>query len=87
MTTATTQKAAAPAPAGFHKLSRAQLLTLAIALQDQRDSALALVREQQARFERVEALIEEPFASADKRHYEDDFNRGHCVGYNAAARE
>jgi len=39
----------------------------------------------QAKLDRVEALIESPFASADKRHYKDDFNRGHVAGYNAAA--
>lgn len=36
--------------------------------------------------EAVEKLIESPFAAADKRHYDDDFNRGHVAGYNAAAR-
>jgi hypothetical protein len=46
---------------------------------------LALVREQRAVIERVKALVDNTFARADKRNYDDDFNRGHVTGYNAAA--
>lgn len=46
---------------------------------------LSVVAEQAATIERVEKLIDSPFGSADKRHYDDQFNRGHVAGYNAAA--
>jgi hypothetical protein len=43
-------------PVAFHKLSREQLLILSIALQDQRDNARAMSRDQQAVIERVREM-------------------------------
>jgi len=46
------------APQPYHKLNRQQLLTLCIALEDQRDRALDLARKQQAAIEAVTKLAD-----------------------------
>jgi len=52
------QEIQGPTPIAFHRLTRKQLLTLAIALQDQRDNALNLVAAQQVKLDAISVLAE-----------------------------
>ena len=47
------------APQPYHKLNRQQLLTLCIALEDQRDRALDLARKQQAAIDAVTTHVDD----------------------------
>src|SRR5687768_16765165 len=51
------------APQPYHKLNRQQLLTLCIALEDQRDRALDLARKQQAAIDAVREVHEHRFGT------------------------